>query len=211
MDFGTKTQATSFIPKNPIVSDTPSGYKRQTVSIFTLVSLIIFISSVALGAGVFIYEGYLKSSLAKKQSDLEKARASFDPALIKDIRRVDNRIEHAKEILSRHAAFSAFFETLEKSTLQNVQFKSFDLSFPSQNENIKISLKGLAKSYASVALQSDSFNNTKGIKNPIFSDLNLDQSGRVSFSIEASLDPEDFKYANFLSKDTNINESSPGI
>lgn len=208
MDFGTQTQqGTSFIPKNPLVSDTPSAYRRKSVSILTLVSLIVFIFSTTLGAGVFLYEKYLNSSLAKKQDDLEKARASFDPIVINEIRRVNNRIEHSKEILSRHAAFSAFFDTLERSTLQNVQFKSFDLSV-SQDSGIKISLKGIARNYASVALQSDSFNNTTGIKDPIFSDLNLDQSGRVSFSVAAYLDPNAFKYINLLSKNTGINGSS---
>ncbi len=209
MDFGTQTQQNaSFIPKNPLVSDTPSAYRRQSVSILTLVSIIIFIFSATLGAGVFFYEKILQTSLAKKQADLERARASFDPVVINDIRRVNDRIEHSKEILSRHAAFSAFLDILGQSTLQNVQFKSFELNALPEDGSIKISLKGLARNYASVALQADSFNGATGMKNPIFSDLNLDQSGRVLFSVAASLDPNAFKYISFISKNTAPDGSS---
>lgn len=209
MDFGTQTQQNaSFIPKNPLVSNTPSGYKKRTISIVTLISIIVFIFSVALGAGAFVYEKYLKSTLIQKQADLEKARASFDPILIQEIRRLDKRIEHSKEILSRHAAFSAFFETLELSTLQNIQFKSFNLSAVSGDESVKIDLKGVARNYASVALQSDSFNKTVGIKNPVFLDLNLDQSGRVTFSITSFLDSGAFKYINFISENDEMVGSS---
>ncbi len=213
MDFGTQTQQNaSFIPKNPIVSDTPSAYRRQSINILTLVSIIIFIFSATIGAGAFVYEKYLKSSLIQKQADLEKARASFDPVLIQEIRRLDNRIEHSKEILSRHAAFSAFFETLELSTLQNIQFKSFNLNTVPGDDGVKIDLQGVARNYASVALQSDSFNKTVGIKNPVFSDLNLDQSGMVTFSISAFLDSSAFKYINFISEnDETVGSPSPDL
>lgn len=203
MDIGTQPSV-SFIPKAPLASATPSGYRRSTVSITTLVAVILFIASVALAASAFIYEKYLSSSLIQKQANLEKARAAFDPALIEEIRRLDRRIEHSKEILSRHAAFSSLFDTLGRSTLQNVQFKSFDLTTAPGGGSVKVSLKGLGRSYASVALQSDAFNKTVGIKDPIFSELNLDQSGKVLFSVTANLDSSAFKYGNLLSSNEAV-------
>ncbi len=197
MDIGTQPSV-SFIPKAPLASATPSGYRRATVGIMTLVAAILFITSVALAAGAFVYEKYLKSSLVQKQADLEKARGAFDPALIEEIRRLDTRIEHSKEILSRHVAFSSLFDILSRSTLQNIQFKSFSLITDPNGSNSQISLKGFGRSYASVALQADAFNKVPGFKDPIFSELNLDQSGKVSFSFKASIDSKNFKYESSI-------------
>ena len=126
-----------------------------------------------------------------------KARAAFEPEFIDELRRLDKRIEHSKNIISRHLALSSFFDVLEKATLENVQFKSIRLSANPQGSSLDLSLAGLARSYASVALQSDAFGKTEGVKNPIFSQLDLGLAGDISFSVTAILDPEVFKYADF--------------
>jgi len=196
MDFATQPH-TSFIPKAPLASTTPSGYQRRGVSIFSLISIIIFITAIALSAGVFLYKQYQVQNLADKKASLERARAAFEPALIQELGRLDKRIEHAKGLLSRHAALSLFFKTLGESTLQNVQFKSLSISADVDGKT-EVHLNGIARSYASVALQSDAFGKTKGLKSPMFSALNLDQSGNVAFSVSAFLDSSVFSYESSL-------------
>jgi hypothetical protein len=195
MDFGTLPHA-SFIPKKPIAPATPASYGRHNMPLMTLLSTIIFIAALALAGGVFAYERYLDSSLAAKKTQLEQARGSFELPTIKEMERADKRIEFAKGLLANHSAFSALFDVLQKSTLQNVQYTNMDLG--ANGSAITLTLKGIAKSYASVALQSDLFNTARGIKHPVFSDLNLDQKGNVVFTVTSELDPEVFSYTQLV-------------
>ena len=55
-------------------------------------------------------------------------------------------------------------------------------------------LEGEARSYSSVALQSDIFGDNKYLKNPIFSNLGLAKSGDVTFNLELNLDPSVMLY-----------------
>lgn len=201
MDFGTQPHA-SFIPKQPLASPTPSGYTRRNVSIVTLIAAIVFIGAVALAGGVFLYKQYLTQSLDNKKVSLERARAAFEPALIQELHRLDQRIEHSKDLLANHTAFSSFFDLLSSATLQNVQFKSLNL-LTGPDGKVSIQMNGLARSYASVALQSDAFNKAKGVREPIFSALNLDSTGNVTFTINAVLDPALFKYASLVAGSNN--------
>lgn len=197
MDFGTQPHA-SFIPKKPLAPNTPSAYERRNIPLFTLIALIIFIVAVGLGGGIFVYQKYLEKDLADKKVALEKARSAFEPVLIEELHRLDKRIEHAKNLLANHDALSTFFDLLEQSTLQNVQFKTLNLLSTADGGKMTINMLGAARSYASVALQSDLFNKTKGIKDPVFSQLNLDNTGSVSFAINANLDRDVFKYSNTI-------------
>lgn len=196
MDFSTQSH-TSFIPKAPLAETTPSSYKKRRMSLFTLLALVIFIVSIFLSGGVFIYKIYLERSLEDKKVSLERARAAFEPSLIEELKRLNKRIEHSKSLLGRHNAFSSLFDTLEESTLQNVQFKSFNLTSAPDGKS-EVTLTGLGRNYTSVALQSDVFSKTKGIKEPLFSQLNLDASGGVAFTVSATLDPDAFRYSNLF-------------
>jgi hypothetical protein len=206
MDFGTQ-QNTTFIPKQPLAPITPSAYRRHTISIATLVSVTVFAAAIILAGGVFAYKAYLGSALADKKASLQKASSAFEPSLIEELKRLDKRIEHSKAVLANHVALSSFFDLLQSATIQNVQFKSLNLT-TIEDGKITISLNGIARSYGSVALQSDSFNKAKGLKNPVFSQLNLDPAGNVSFAINALLDPSVFTYSNLVSGGTDT--TSPG-
>lgn len=197
MDFASQSH-TSYIPKSPLANSTPPGYAKRSVPILTVIAFLVFIAAVSLAGGVFVYKNYLAKSLEDKKATLERTRSAFDPALIQELRRLDLRIEHSKKLLATHTAMSNLFDLLGRATLQNVQYKSFSLSVVDDN-TINLKLAGLAHAYAPVALQSDSFNKTKGIKNPVFSELSLDNLGNVTFSITANLDPDTFRYSNFLS------------
>jgi hypothetical protein len=196
MDFASQSH-TSYIPKSPLANNRPSAYTKRNVPILTVVALLVFFAAAALSGGLFVYKKYLGASLEDKKITLDKTRSAFDPALIEELRRLDLRIEHSKKLLANHTAMSILFDILGRATLQNVQYKSFSLSMPEEGVT-RIKLSGLARTYASVALQSDSFNTTKGIKNPVFSELSLDNFGNVTFSISADLDFDVFRYSNLL-------------
>ena len=57
-----------------------------------------------------------------------------------------------------------------------------------------VNMKGVAASYTSVALLSDSFNQEKGWRNVLFSDVTLTPAGTVTFSFSGSVDPSLVSY-----------------
>ena len=193
---------TSFIPKKP-VTVAPQRKKESSSGLFSLIALILFLAALTASVGVFLYQQYLVQSIAKKEASLERARSAFEPALIKEMSRLDARMISAQEILNKHTALSAFFELLEDTTLKTVQFDSFSYSIDAEKKML-ISMKGKALSFAAVALQSDSFGNSTLIQEPIFSGLNLDTGGNVVFDFTATLDPSIVSYADEVSLNNGL-------
>jgi len=186
--FGT----TSFIPKKP---QTPSAKRKGggVINIFFLISLIIFLGALTVTVGVFLYERVVAQNIEEKSAKLEKAREAFEPTLIEALSKLDIRIQAAQEILDSHIALSSFFELLERLTLQSVQFNDFN-NVISPDGRVGIAMKGTARSFSSVALQSDVFGKDPFIRNPLFTNLNLDDLGNVIFDFSATLDPALLSY-----------------
>lgn len=194
---------TSFIPKKTLAA-APSLKKKKSsgpLGVVTLIALIIALGAVALSVGAFLYQQILEASVTRKTATLERARAAFEPALIQELVRIDSRTESASVILNKHITPSVLFESLEEITLKSVQFKDFILTRIS-DDKISISMKGVANNFSGVALQADIFGESKLIREPIFSNLNLNQEGNVVFSLSAFVDPA---FINFVS---NIDTSS---
>ena len=195
---------TSFIPKKTLATASQSQKKSGGgLGVMTLLSLIIAFGAITLSVGVFLYQQILEASLTRKTETLERARAAFEPALIEELVRIDSRIEAAKGILNKHITPSVLFETLEELTLKSVQFQDFDLTRIS-DDKISISMKGIAQDFRGVALQADIFGKSRLIREPIFSNLNLNQEGRAVFSLSAFVDPT---FINFTSKQGGLGVS----
>jgi len=194
------TPQTSFIPKKPLTDNGPQ--KSGKVSIATLAAIIIFMVTLALAAGVFIYKGILKNGIASKKISLERARSAFDPALIQALRRLDKRLESSKSLLRDHVALSALFDTLEAATSENIRYSSLDWN-GGDSKKLLLTMRGEAKSYASVAFESRVLAKTNLIKEPAFSDLNLDDQGRIVFTLSAVVDPEAIRFSNLPERTTS--------
>lgn len=187
--FGT----TSFIPKKPQGTAVKHKSSGGVINIFFLGALIIFLGALVVTAGVFLYERFVEQSIEEKSTQLEKARDAFEPALIEEFSKLEIRIQSAQEILDSHLALSFFFELLESTTLKSVQFKDF-INITSPDGRISITMRGTARSFSSVALQSDVFGKDPFIRSPLFSNLNLDDLGNVIFDFSATLDPALLSY-----------------
>lgn len=198
MDIRPPSPQTSFIPKKSVLPTTGSALAPSSISIFLLVAIIIFIVTIALSLGVFFYQRYLVSEVVKKNASLVKSKNAFDTSSIEEIIKLSKRIEASKDILGKHTLLSPIFKALEEKTLANVRFSSFSYE-SKKGSDIFLSLKGEAKGFNAVALQSDVFGEDPLFKNPIFSDLSLDESGNVIFKFRAALDPKSLLYANVLS------------
>lgn len=181
---------TSFIPKR--VDAAPSR-RASSVTLPTFIGILALVLSILAAAGAFGYQKILQGSIARKQGQLEDARAAFDPELVRELERLDARLTMSQELLNTHRSPSGLFDFLEDFTLQSVQFTSFELTV-SPAGDIQLAMEGEAPDFASIALQSEEFGNDPRIENPIFSDLAVSDTGTVTFTFSGAIDPSVLAY-----------------
>jgi len=185
---------TSFIPKKPVVTETQT---QSSVSIVLLISVIIFIISCSASVGVFAYTQYLNNQITTNKATLVKASEAFEPALIEALIRVNDRLDSATTLLTSHASPSIIFSEIESYTLQSVRFKSFQY-MTANDGTLSVAMKGQAKDFTSIALQSDVLAKSRHFKSPVLSNLTLLSDGSVSFDFRALVDPSFVSYKNSL-------------
>lgn len=199
----------SFIPKGPIVSTAtgaPVGRKIRERSFFAFLALSVFVISVLLAAGVFGAKFYLQYRIETMGTDLENARAALQPETINELTRLDDRIVSTKSLISKHHVLTPLFEFLEISTPVTVRFNDFHYSMT--DRGLELAIRGEARGYAALALQADIFNKSQYFKDPIFSDLNLNERGDVSFSFKATVDPNLVSYSRVIERGTATSAST---
>lgn len=190
------TIKSSFIPQEPIAPvRSVAPRNRGGFDLFMLVSVVFFVASATLAAGVFLYAQYLTTSAASKTAQLERARQAFEPSLIQDLTRLDSRMRSANTILESHIAPTMLFRLLEQLTLQTVAFSSFD--FSASADGLTLVMKGVAQSVNSIALQADLLSKSGVISNPIFSNINRQLNG-VNFDFTADVSASALNYASLV-------------
>lgn len=210
---------TSFIPKKPLSEDrTPS---TKPVSLLIFVSTVIFFASIA-GAGImYFYKVSLAKSVESKKSDLLTAKEAFEGNFITEIQNFDRRLTAANQILANHILVSPIFDALAQATLKSIQFTKFTHSVKGSGPSaqIQVQLEGRVDNYtdlayAHLALESDALTQNKYIKDPVFSNITLDeQTGSVLFNLTFTIDPSYILYTDTLKRaeDTTGPETDPEI
>jgi flagellar basal body-associated protein FliL len=195
----------SFIPRDTSQNNFHTAKKRggSTADIFVLLSIVLLVASLALGVAVFLYVKFLESSLGGKKEQLQRAEASFEPALIAELNRLDDRMRAGEEILDQHIAPSVLFRTLEELTLNTVSFTTMQY-LAERGAGINIEFSGVARSVNSIALQADLFAKHGAIVSPIFSNINRDQKG-VRFDLSADINPSALRYSALVNTATSQN------
>jgi hypothetical protein len=189
----------SFIPKD---ASAPTPVPRRAESgglaeVLFLISIVLLVASAALAGAVFLYGQYVQSSSASKVAQLQRAKAAFDPALIQELTRLDDRMRAADTVLTGHIAPTAFFDALQQTTLATIAFQS--LSFLATDaQHMTIKLTGIAQGVNSIALEGDLFSKSGVIANPIFSDISRQADG-VHFTLAATINPAAINYVQLLS------------
>lgn len=186
---------TSFIPKKTVSSNKKG--EAKSVDLILLLSVLVFAVAIVASVGVFIYKNYLDNKIGESKIMLEREKNNFDITSIEKLSRLDQRLMVAEELLNNHVDLIPFFQLLQENTLKNVQFETFN--FSANGEGVEVLMKGVARSYSTVALQSDVFGEIPHIHNPIFSDLDVNNKGDITFNFSASID------GNFLLYKNNIN------
>ena len=194
MESGIKS---SFIPADAIK---PVAVRRVSrtgfADLLILLAVVGLVASVALAAGVFLYLQYLQTASASKLEQLNRAKEAFEPSLIQELTRLDDRMQAAEVVLKNHIAPTVFFHLLEQLTLQTVSYNTLDFS-AADGQNVTIKMDGVAASVNSVALQADYMSKSGSITSPIFSNVNRGMTG-VSFNLAAIINPLELRYSRSL-------------
>ncbi len=153
--------------------------------------------SILIAGGVYAYEYVLRSNIDDLRASLEHNQSTLSAKDITEWQRLDNRIDTLKGILNNHLAFSEFFGILGIHTLTRVRFNRF--SYELDNEGVPhITLNGEAPDYAAVVAQSDVFGRVESFQEPVFSELSLDASGNVSFTVKMKVDRDLVSYTKIM-------------
>ena len=103
---------TSFIPKASLEVERKQSPKGNPVALANVVAGIVLILAILGSAGMFLFKQLTIQTIAKKQESLERSRAAFEPATIKELSRLDSRIKTGTILLSEHIALSKLFDEL---------------------------------------------------------------------------------------------------
>jgi hypothetical protein len=183
---------TSFIPKKPL--NTGGVPIQRPINLFLVISGVLFVASLSLTGFAYFYNKQLVAKKAELDAELVRRQKELRPNDVAYLRRLDQRLSMAAEVISKHAAFSNIFTFLEEATSQNVRFNK--MSVVSSPTESKMTLSGSARSINSVAYQSDIFRGEKASINPIFKGLKLNEKGTFSFSVDMSIDPKLVLYSS---------------
>jgi len=195
---------TSFIPKRPVSSE-PVAQKHHShaVGLLSMIATIVVIATGVSYAGVRVYQKQLAVQKAKTDAQINEARKGIGTEFLGDMKRLDARIEGVKSVLGSHVVVTPIFAALEQTTLRSVQYKNFSYVFTTDQTSkatlVQVTLTGSAKSYATIALQSDAFTQNSLIKNPVFSELTIDEkTSAVNFKLVFTVSPASLSYESFI-------------
>lgn len=176
----------SFIPKSPVTEEV---FKKKKAGILGVLAVSLFVSSIVISIGIYVYKGMLKNDIEGLQAELAQAENNIDKETINEMAQFGEKLNIAKLLVTKHQVISNFLSSLSSSTVSSVQFT--ELTYGNmQGSGLTIGLQGKADSYASIALQENVFSQNKYFKSLTFSDLNLSDKGAVSFKLDISVDPQ---------------------
>ncbi len=189
----------SFIPQDAgEVKLTPPkiGGSAGFSELVLLLSIVLVVASGALAGAVFIYKQYLQTATNSKKEQLQRAKEAFDPSLIQQLTRLDDRMHAGSTILAQHIAPTVFLEALSQATLTTISFSSMTLE-SNDLQHVNVNFSGVAQSVNSIALQAQVFGKNAVVANPIFSNIGRQPDG-VHFSLTMVVNPKSIGYQQML-------------
>lgn len=151
-------------------------------------SFLVFLVSILIYGGLLLYKNSLSNEIKTLADSLERAKAAFEPSLIKELKNLSDKISASQKLLEKHISSAAVFDFLEKNTLKKVRLRSLKYS-ASEKEGVIVLIEGTTDGYKTLAQQGDVFEKDKNVKSISFSGLNLGEKGLVNFSAKLSLGP----------------------
>lgn len=202
--------ATGGVPTPVQTAPTNTIRVRQTVSILTIVAtLAVVVALVSIG-GVFVLEKSLTQRIIQMESQLETAEKQFEPALIVQLKQLDERLNQASHVLRNHRSVAPLFTVLNTITSKNVQYDTLHFDF-SEDGLGTVEIEGQARSYQVIAQQSKELSEERIIQDHIFSEFELQDTGRVRFSLLLTLSPEVLLFENAIQDTMVLNEQGVSL
>lgn len=193
----------SIMPKKPL---TDGSIKREShIGPISFLVGLIFVGSVALAGGSWFMTKTAQKKLDAQTQLINSKLGNYETFTkeITELKSLDKKMRVGDKIVLNHFMVSPIFSILQSSTLKNVKYSKFSsASLDTNSKMVIVKASGSANSYEEIAQQSDALLacNTESIKNPVFSNLETDEKGRVNFDLEFSVD------YNILSFDKNFNK-----
>ncbi len=200
---------TSFIPKTSLQAPLPRRPRGNPAALANVVAGAILILAILGAGGIYLFQEYTVGQITSKQDSLARSREAFEPSTIQELARLDNRIEASKSLLTQHIAVSKLFNELEALTLSSVRYTDFSYSTPTAG-HVVLTMTGQAASFNAVALQSDSFSKSTVVTDPIFSNVNVDRTGAISFDFTGVIAIGKMLYTPHAPSASTTSPSAPG-
>ncbi|MFW0870884.1 MAG: hypothetical protein ACKKL4_00250 [Patescibacteria group bacterium] len=175
----------SFIPKEEVRAK-GSRHTPLASNLFLLIGIVVFLAALLASLGIFLWHGQLESANARALQTLEKNRENYGISAIEEFIDINNRIQAADQILSQHISVAPIFAMLELDTLTDIYLQDF--SFTTEGNEVLISARGFAPTYAHVALQADQYSDNNLIKDLILSGVNQAREGGIQFDVSFVVD-----------------------
>ena len=188
----------SFIPHDAgSLSGSPRVRSNGLGDLLLVLSIVALAASGALAVAVFLYQQFLQSQSASDLAQIQRAQQQFQPALVQQLTRLDDRMHAAETILSAHMAPSAFFDVLDQVTLKTVSYTTLALD-ATDPQHIEVKMQGVAQSVNSIALQGDLMSQSQVFTSPIFSNISRQKDG-VHFDLTALVNPAQINFVQLAS------------
>ena len=199
---------TSFIPKKTVPTVSTGGYmkKRKSSSILTLIAFVIFISTIIIAVVTFLYKVKLESDIQNQSETLKIAGESLDQEFISKAVRLSERISGVQNLLDNHLSPSQVFYLLEDWTITTLRFNSLNFSL-NEDGQLDLSGSGVASGFESIIQQSDKYGESNYLRNIIFSGLQSNAEGLVSFGFQGNANRKLINYRENLEGNEVRNET----
>jgi hypothetical protein len=194
---------TSFIPKKPVVIGGLSASipREESVSIFYVISIIVFIVALLASAGLYGYKIIITKQLQEAETNLNSARDAFDPVAVRELIDVSKRTKFASHLLDKHVAVSHVFDVLGTSTIS--RFRFINLIYKEDETGSSISADVETLNYAMFSQQEKIFSKTNIFSNPAFSDFVVSDTGTIRGKLSMSVNESSLSYKQSLESFVN--------
>lgn len=185
---------TSFIPKQTTGAASGKATRpRRYFNVFGFIGSVIFLGSLVLAVGVYIYKDLSEETLAQKKLELDERRTAFSAGDIQSIRALDRRISVARTLLDAHLSPSLVFDALERRVVQGAYFNDF-IYDRRESGSVEIVLNGEALRFNTLALLGRQLSQDTILRDFVFSDLAVTEADRVGFGVVVDADTAALRY-----------------
>lgn len=172
---------TSFIPKQTLGAVPRRVPRQKHFNAFGFIGMVVFLCGMILAVGVFLYKDMSEKALVGRKQELQEIKSSFSQSDIEALRELDRRINVSQALLDAHFSPSVVFDALELRTQKDVSFTGFSYE-RRESGSVELVLEGVALRFNTAALQSRQLATAHELARTIFSDISVDEDGRVHFT-----------------------------